>query len=195
MWDERYSNPEYVYGTEPNQFLAAHFNKIPKGRVLEIGAGEGRNGVFLAIKGYQVTAVDQSGVGLKKARRLAEEKGVEIETIEANLAEFKIEPGAWDGIVAIFCHLPRDLRSRVFADSIRGLAPNGVFLLEFFTTAQLKYNTGGPKDPTMLYSLTEAMSDFKGLAIEHAEELEREVNEGRHHSGTAAVIQLIARKS
>ncbi len=193
-WNQRYSIPDYVYGTEPNDFLAAQAHLIPKGRVLEIGAGEGRNSVYLAQQGYQVTAVDQSSVGLEKARKLATEKGVEIETIEASLAEFEIEPNQWQGIVAIFLHLPVSLRTRVLSKCVRGLVRNGIFILEAFTPSQLKYDTGGPKDPLELYTLYDLRNDLKGLNIEHGEELERDVNEGKRHSGRAAVVQVVGRK-
>ena len=194
MWNERYSIPDYVYGREPNDFLAAEMGKIPMGRVLEIGAGEGRNSVFLALQGYEVTSVDQSSVGLEKARKLAEEKGVEIETIEANLHDFEIEPEAWQGIVATFVHLTVDLRRRVLKKCVHGLANGGVLILEAFTPSQLKYDTGGPKDPMQLYTLADLRNDLVGLTIEYGEELERDVSEGKRHTGKAAVVQVVARK-
>ena len=88
MWDERYSAEEYVYGTSPNNFLEANFSSIPKGKVLSLAEGEGRNAVFLAKQGYSVTAVDASLVGLNKARKLAEDNGVVIEFIQADLANY-----------------------------------------------------------------------------------------------------------
>ena len=194
MWNERYSIKEYYYGLEPNDFLAGHYNEIPEGRVLEIGAGEGRNSVFLAKQGYEVTALDQSTVGLEKARKLAKDQGVEITTVEANLSEFEFDPDYWQGIIGIFCHLPVALRKRVLRNCMHGLATGGVILLEAFTPSQLKYNTGGPKDPLMLYTLADLRSDLAGLNFEYGEELEREVNEGNHHNGIAAVVQVLARK-
>lgn len=194
MWNERYSTEEYVYGTEPNQFLKEHADKIPEGKVLCLGAGEGRNAVYLAQQGYEVTAVDQSIVGLEKARKLAAEKGVNIETAEADLAEYRIDTGAWQGIVSVFLHLSADLRERVFSTCVQGLAENGVFILEAFTPSQLKYDTGGPKDPLMLYTLSDLTADLVGLNFEYAEELERELTEGNYHTGKAAVLQLVARK-
>jgi len=194
MWNERYSIPEYVYGTEPNDFVAAQVGKIPMGRVLEIGAGEGRNSVFLAQQGYEVTSVDQSSVGLEKARKLAEQKGVKIVTVEANLHDYEIEPEAWQGIVATFLHLPVGLRRRVLKHCAHGLAKGGVLILEAFTPSQLKYDTGGPKDPLELYTLEDLRADLVGLNIELGEELERNVSEGKRHTGKAAVVQVVARK-
>jgi SAM-dependent methyltransferase len=130
MWNQRYSAEHYVYGTEPNDFLAASLEQLPTGRVLCLAEGEGRNAVFLAALGNQVTAVDASSVGLAKARRLAAKHGVEIETLTCDLAELEIEPGAWDLIVSIFAHTPAPLRADLHRRVATGLRPGGVFLLE-----------------------------------------------------------------
>ena len=113
MWDERFSEPGFAYGTEPNDFLASVADRIPMGRVLSLAEGEGRNAVFLAGLGYEVTAVDSSRVGLAKAEGLAAERGVTIATVNADLADFEIEPGVWQGIISIFCHLPPVVRAAV----------------------------------------------------------------------------------
>lgn len=194
MWNERFSAPEFVYGTAPNDFLAASAAAIPAGPVLSIGDGEGRNGVFLAAQGHAVTSLDASPVGLAKARRLAAERGVSIETVEADLAVYHIAEGAYAGIVSIFCHLPSALRRRVHAQVVAGLMPGGVFVLEAYTPAQLAFGTGGPKDADMLPTLEGLRAELPGLAFEHAEELEREVHEGTLHAGRSAVVQLIARR-
>jgi 2-polyprenyl-3-methyl-5-hydroxy-6-metoxy-1,4-benzoquinol methylase len=110
VWDERYSPEEYAYGKTPNKFLEENFKVIPKGKVLSLAEGEGRNAVFLARQGYSVTAVDASPVGLQKAGKLAEANGVTIELIHADLADFEIGENRWDGIVSIFCPLPSALR-------------------------------------------------------------------------------------
>ena len=105
MWDERYSSEAYAYGKNPNQFLEENYKVIPKGKVLSLAEGEGRNAVFLAKQGYIVTAVDSSQIGLEKARKLAEENEVSIELINADLADFDLGDHEWDGIVSIFCPL------------------------------------------------------------------------------------------
>ena len=114
MWDERYSAAEYAYGTTANDFLAANASCIPKGNVLSLAEGEGRNAVFLALQGYSVTAVDASLVGLNKARKLAEENGVDIEFIHADLSDYDLGINQWHGIVSIFCPLPSTLRSQLY---------------------------------------------------------------------------------
>ncbi|HEY7118223.1 MAG TPA: class I SAM-dependent methyltransferase, partial [Tepidisphaeraceae bacterium] len=141
-WDERYGQPGFAYGDAPNDFLMAVAGRIPPGPVLMLGEGEGRNGVYLAGLGYDVVAVDQSEVGLAKARRRAEERGVRIRTQQADLAHFVIEPGAWAGVVSIFCHLPPAIRVPLHAAVVRGLRPGGVFVLEAYTSRQLGRGTG-----------------------------------------------------
>ena len=196
MWDERYDTEEYVYGTEPNNFLVSVADRIPRGgKVLSLGEGEGRNAVYLAKLGYSVTAVDQSAVGLKKAERMAVDNGVAIKTIVSDLAGFRIEPEAWDAVFSFFCHLDRDVRRRIFGQAARGLKPGGVFILEAFTPHQLKYNTGGPRKAGLMMTVLDLKDELKGLEFPRAVELEREVREGAHHKGKAAVVQILAQKA
>ena len=192
MWNERYSQPGFAYGTEPNEFLAAAAGQIPSGPVLSLGEGEGRNAAYLAGLGHRVVAVDQSQVGLAKARQLAADRGLSVETISADLDGYSIEPGAWAGIVSIFCHLPRRIRVPLYAAAARGLQPGGVFVLEAYTPKQLGRGTGGPQDPDMLVSLADLSEELAGLEFLHARELEREVREGEYHTGVASVVQVIA---
>ena len=130
MWEERYATDEYVYGTEPNEFLKANADQLKAGSVLCLGDGEGRNGVYLAARGHDVTAVDLSASALAKAEKLAAENGIRIKTVHADLEAFEIQPGRWDNIVSVFCHLPEPLREKVHAASAKGLTDGGVFLLE-----------------------------------------------------------------
>lgn len=190
MWNERYGKPGYAYGTEPNEFLVSVAPDIPRGKVLCLGEGEGRNAVYLASLGHEVVAVDQSEVGLAKAQELAAERGVKIRTIVADLGEFTIEPKSWQAVVSIFCHLPTALWTRVMTAAIAGLAPGGVFVLEAYTPDQLRYGTGGPREPERLLSLQTAMATLTGVRWKIARAIERDVHEGEYHSGRAAVVQL-----
>jgi SAM-dependent methyltransferase len=195
IWDERYSQPGFAYGDEPNEFLVSAAGNIPAGgRVLCLGEGEGRNAVFLGGLGHRVVAVDRSAVGLAKARQLAEVRGVAIETVQADLARFAIEPGTWAGIVSIFCHLPTTIRVPLHQAVVEGLSPGGAFILEAYTPAQLGRGTGGPTDADMLPSLAALSAELAGLEFSHALELEREVREGRYHTGRAAVVQVIGHR-
>lgn len=194
MWDERYSQAEYAYGKSPNDFLKQHIAGLNKGRSLCLADGEGRNSVFLAEHGHDVVAVDQSAPGMQKARQLAEEKSVSIEAVVADLGDFTIEQNSWDNIVSIFCHLPVELRRQVHASAVRGLKSGGVLLLEAYTPQQIQLGTGGPPVAEMTMTLELLQDELQGLEFLHAEEKQREVVEGLYHTGTGAVVQLIARK-
>jgi SAM-dependent methyltransferase len=193
MWNARYSRPGFVYGTEPNDFLVSEAARIPPGRVLSLGEGEGRNAVYLAELGYDVLAVDISLVGLQKAWQLAEERGVRIQTVAADLADFELEPRAWEGIISIFCHLPPPNRRRVHRQVLQGLRPGGVFILEAYTPKQLAYGTGGPPTADLLLSLDDLRPELAGLELLVARETERAVLEGSHHTGRGHVVQVVAR--
>ncbi len=194
VWDQRYGTDEYVYGTEPNAFLVEVADRIPHGRVLSLAEGEGRNAVYLAGLGCDVTAVDGSSVGLEKARRLAAERGVALHTVHSDLAAFTIEPDSWDAIVSIWAHLPRALRARLYGEAARGLVPGGAFVLMAYTPAQLEYRTGGPPVAELLVDLEAMREDLPGLDFEIGRELVLEVHEGRPHNGTSAVVQVLARR-
>jgi SAM-dependent methyltransferase len=194
FWNSRYNIPHYYYGESANVFVAAAASHIPAGPVLCLAEGEGRNAVHLATLGHRVTAVDQSEAGLTKARHLAATRGVEIETVAADLANYRIAPNAWAGIVATFAHLPPALRRQVHAAAVQGLRPGGVFILEAYTPAQLAFGTGGPKSPELLMSLAGLRAELAGLEFLVAHELERDVIEGDGHSGRGAVVQILARR-
>jgi SAM-dependent methyltransferase len=194
FWERRYSEPAYAYGTEPNAFLVEVADRIPPGPILCLAEGEGRNAAWLAGRGHAVTAVDASAAGLAKAAGLARERGVLLETVAADLADFRIKPGAWSGIVAIFAHLPPALRRTVHRTAAGGLVPGGAFVLEAFTPRQLAFGTGGPQKEELLYTLEMLREDLAGLNLEIGREVEREVVEGIYHTGPAAVVQVFARR-
>jgi len=132
MWDERYRGTEYAYGVEVNDFLRAQAEHIQPGPVLCLAEGEGRNAVFLALRGHPVSAVDFSAEGLRKAQRLAREHEVQLELIEADLASFDLGTERWSGIVSIFAHTPPEIRRRVHAAILPALRPGGVLVLEAY---------------------------------------------------------------
>jgi len=192
FWDERYRADEYAYGREPNDFLGAEAARIPRGRVLCLAEGEGRNAVFLARQGHDVTAVDFSAEGLGKTERLAREQGVHVTTVCADLATYQPEDDAFAGIVSIFAHLPPGVRKRVHAWVPRALVPGGVFILEAYRPEQLQFNTGGPRDATLLMSLAELRDELAPLKIEVGREIERQIDEGSYHRGASATVQVVA---
>jgi hypothetical protein len=195
FWNDRYTSDAYIYGEAPNGFLAEVTGHIPVGSVLCLAEVEGRNAVHLALQGFQVTAVDQSEVGLAKAHRLAKARGVELKTVVQDIQSYHIIPGAWAGITAIFAHLPPPLRAKVHAEAVLGLQPGGVFILEAYTPAQLSLGTGGPRSLELLMTLAGLREELAGLEFLIAREIEREVAEGQGNTGSGAVVQIVARRA
>ena len=202
MWDSRYSEEGYAYGVHPNDFLKATWSslRLPKNsKCLVLAEGQGRNAIFLAEQGMEVTAIDSSKVGLDKAQNLAAQRGVEIKTIQADLAEYDFHgtKNNWDAVVMIFGHFPPPIRTRVLDAIPEILRPGGYFLTECYTPAQLEYKTGGPLDAALMYSRELFESCFgqkKRLDTLRNEELVRDVVEGKYHTGKAAVVQFIGQK-
>ena len=194
MWDQRYNTPEYIYGKTPNDFLVEMIDRLPKGEVLSLAEGEGRNGVYLAQQGCRVTGVDSSAVALQKAQNLAAERGVQLTTLHRNLSELETEPAACVAVVPIFCHLPAPLRASLHRQVVQGLRPGGCLLLEAYTPRQLEFRTGGPPTIELMMDLKTLRQELKGLNLEHAREVERDIREGSYHNGRSAVVQILARK-
>ncbi len=193
MWDQRYGSDGYIYGTQPNSFLAENA-KLLTGPVLSLAEGEGRNAVFLASLGLEVLGVDGSEVGLAKARALAESRGLVVQTEVADLATYEPPENCYGSVVSISCHLPNAVRRRLHRLVERSLKPGGIFLLEGYTKSQLGRDTGGPKDPDLLAGRLELEEDFQNCELVLSQEIEREVIEGEYHSGLASVVQFIAKK-
>ncbi|MDC3250233.1 class I SAM-dependent methyltransferase [bacterium] len=191
MWDKKYDTAEYLYGKFPNDFLKGHYNSIPKGKVLLLADGEGRNSVFLAKQGYSVTAVDISQVGLDKAEKLSQECNVTIETICADLENFDLGKNKWDGIVAIYCHLPEAIRQSLYKRIEVAIKPSGTLLLESYRPEQLNFKTGGPPVASMMTSKEALLKELPNLSFSHLEAIDREVVEGTGHTGLGAVVQAI----
>lgn len=194
QWDERYSEPGYAYGTEPNDYLVSMAVHIPQGRVLSLAEGEGRNAAFLAQQGCDVTAVDSSAVGLQKAQELAVSKGLQIETVLMDLNDYDPGVDQWDAIISIFCHLPAEQRASLHRRVVQALKPGGVLLLEAYHPRQLEFATGGPGSASMMMTLEALQQELQGLELELVHEIERDVIEGKYHHGRAAVVQVLARK-
>lgn len=198
MWDERYKEDGFAYGTAPNDFLKSEYAQIPKGgRVLCLAEGEGRNAVFLAKQGYVVTAVDQSPVGLEKAQALAIKHGVEITTIVTDLADYDLGHEVWDGIVSIAAHVPEALRKSLHLQVIKSLKKDGAFILEAYTKRHIEMDgVGGPpparKDFFM--SLEALETELAGLKFVCGAEVVRHISEGKYHRGQSAVVQVVAVK-
>lgn len=195
-WDERFAKPGYLFGTAPNAFLAREAWRIPRhGRVLCVADGEGRNSVWLAQQGLEVTAFDFSPVALDKARRLAAERGVRVRYELASVEDWRWPAGEFDVVVAIFIQFVVPAARRVLFERMSAaLRPGGLLLVEGYTPAQLKYGTGGPKQVDQLYTEELLRQSFGALEIVELRAYEAELNEGTRHTGMSAVIDLVARK-
>ena len=170
-------------------------HRLPKaGSAIALGDGEGRNGVFLAEVGLQVTSVDLSEVGLSKARDLASTRGVAIQTVQADLEHYEITPESQDLIVSIYCHLPDAIRKLVHSRVEEALKPGGLFILEAFHHSQLKYQSGGPKTTDLLYDLEALTGDFQSLQILEALDGLCSLDEGARHSGLGHIVRLVLQK-
>lgn len=195
-WNERFSAPEYRFGKAPNRFLESQKHRLLKGQhALAVADGEGRNGVWLARQGLQVTSVDISPVGQAKARALAKEAGVSLEVVEADLATWAWPAAAYDVVAGIFMQFaPPPVRAKLFAGMKRALKPGGLLILEGYRPKQLEYGTGGPPVADNMYTRELLESAFGDMDILHLAEYDAVIEEGTGHKGMSALIDLVARK-
>lgn len=195
MWNDRYAEEAFAYGKEPNDFVCEVAAALPAGgRILCIAEGQGRNAVFLAERGFDVTAMDLSDVGMNRARELAAERGVRIETVVADLDGYDLGEELWDGVVAIFAHMPPSLRAVVHRGIVRALEPGGAVILEAYTPEQLNHRTGGPPVMDLLMCPETLRAEFDGLEFELLRDGERHISEGKYHEGISHTVQLLGRK-
>jgi SAM-dependent methyltransferase len=197
MWNQRFTDEDYVFGREPNEYLRAKTPLLPPGgRVLCVADGEGRNSVWLASQGMKVEAFDISAVGVEKARRLAAEAGVSVEFNVAECDTWAWSPASHDAVVAIFVQFADPaMRERLFANMVGALKPGGVLVLQGYTPKQLDYKTGGPGELSHLYTADLIRESFKTLQPVELVEYEAELNEGARHAGRSALLGFVARKS
>ena len=193
-WNERYSEPGFAYGEEPNEFLRSWLTDREPGRILFPAEGEGRNAVYAAALGWQTDALDFSAVAQEKALALAQRRGAAIHYEIMDFATAELPESAYDAVALIFVHQPELLRQRLHRIVTQTLKPGGVLLLEAFSKAQLPLSSGGPKDPALLYDPETLRGDFHGLHLLSLTETTTELAEGPYHAGTAQVIRLIAEK-
>ena len=196
LWDKKFSREGYFYGFEPNAFIASKTELlVPKGEVLCLGEGEGRNAVFLASKGFDVTALDASPIGMSKALMMATNKGVSFQVELLDLEQWK-PTKCYDAVVTSYLHLEDPLRTQAFQQAIQTLKTDGYFIGEFFSLNQIPRESGGPKKPDLLYTLESLASIFstKDCEILHLQEEDVPLDEGKGHQGDALVIRVIVKK-
>lgn len=196
MWDQRYDREDYLFGTEPNAFLASCADLLQPGEsALAVADGEGRNSVFLAERGLAVVAFDASSVGLAKAGGLAEAKGVTVDYRLAAIEDWGWESERFDVVAAIFIQFAGPaLRAAIFDGMKRTLKPGGLLILEGYRPKQLDYGTGGPSARENLYTRALLEEAFGDMEILRLDEHDSPIHEGAGHGGMSALIDLVARK-
>ncbi|MDP2303260.1 MAG: class I SAM-dependent methyltransferase [Ignavibacteria bacterium] len=194
QWNDRFNSEEYVYGTEPNEFFKASISKIKPGRLLLLGEGEGRNGVYAAKNGWTVDAYDWSESAKIKALKLARANNCLIDYKVEDLVNIILHFNMYDAVGLIFLHLEEDLRESIHARVINTLKPGGKVILESYSKEQLNYSSGGPKSSELLYSLEDIVTDFNLLNYELLTKEKVILNEGELHKGEAMVIRMIGVK-
>jgi 2-polyprenyl-3-methyl-5-hydroxy-6-metoxy-1,4-benzoquinol methylase len=200
FWDNRYNQQEYVYGTNPNAFLKKSLDQINmKGKILFPGEGEGRNAVYAATEGWEVSAFDYSKSAKDKALKLASENNVIINYAISDISDTDYVEGYFDAIVLIFAHFPPGLRNPYHKHLLKFLKKDGIIILEGFSKEHIAFQksnpwAGGPKNLEMLFSSEEIENDFKGCDILLLKEEIIQLNEGAYHKGKASVIRFIGKK-
>ncbi|PLW95616.1 MAG: SAM-dependent methyltransferase [Marinilabiliales bacterium] len=193
FWDERYASEEYIYGTEPNKFFAGCIAEYTPGKILFPAEGEGRNAVYAAKHGWEVTAFDLSIEGKRKAERLAQSENVSIDYLHGGFEDMPFPPASFDCVVLIYAHFPkhRELYHKMVSEWLK---PGGVLILEGFEKAQKNRSTGGPGNSAMLFSREEMKIDFQSLSKLTIEEKLITLDEGELHVGVASVIRVLGIK-
>jgi SAM-dependent methyltransferase len=193
QWDERYSGTEFEWTTRPNQFVAAELADLPPGRALDLAAGEGRNTVWLAGRGWRVTAVDFSRVGLDKGRKLSAVRGVDeaqVDWIVADLRDYEPERDAYDLALIAYLQVSPALRATVLARAAAALAPGGTAFVVGHDLANLTEGVGGPQDPDVLYTPEAVRAELPGLRVVWAGRVRRTVE---RDGGTATAVDTLVR--
>ncbi|MDY0079983.1 MAG: class I SAM-dependent methyltransferase [Ignavibacteriaceae bacterium] len=193
-WEERYGSSDYVYGVEPNDYFRQELSKLKPGMLLLLGEGEGRNATFASKNGWSVDAVDWSEEARNKAHRLSRSHNVIFNYIVADITQYTPDTEKFDAVALIYIHLPEYERQELFKKIFNALKPGGKLILEAFDIDQIKYKSGGPSSPDLLYSL----EDIVELCIDYNfDNISKEViqlSEGRLHKGDAAVIRFTGTK-
>ena len=198
-WNERYRDVVFAYGEDPNEYLKEELEKLPIGKILFPAEGEGRNAVYAAQLGWDVSAFDISQEGKNKAIQLAEKKGVTIDYQVGLLEDLNFESEQFDAIALIYAHFPANIKSAYHQKLNSLLKKGGTIIFESFSKKHLAYvmaneNVGGPKDIDSLFSIDEIKADFPQYTIIELVEQDVELSEGLYHNGTGSVIRFVGEK-
>ncbi len=174
-WDARYAAQELVWSAEPNRFVVEELADLPPGRALDVAAGEGRNAIWLAARGWRVTAVDFSRVAVEKGRRIAAARGVEVEWLVADVRTYRPPAGGFDAVLVAYLHLVPDELAPVLRTAAAAVAPGGTMLVVGHDLSNLTEGVGGPQDPRLLYTVEGVVANLPGLRVVRAERARRPV--------------------
>ncbi|MBS2965339.1 class I SAM-dependent methyltransferase [Actinocrinis puniceicyclus] len=174
-WDERYRQTQSVWGSAPNVFVERLFSGLEPGRALDLACGEGRNALWLAGRGWRVTAVDFSAVALAKGRAQARARGLDLDWVAADVTGYRPQPAAFDAVLVAYLHLPGDVLGPLLRGAAEAVAPGGTLLVVGHDAANPAEGVGGPQDPEVLYTAAALAGHVPGLHIERAERVERRV--------------------
>ena len=197
FWNQRFNKEEFIFGKEPNEYLALQARNYlkPNHKVLCIADGEGRNGVWLATQGMQVVGFDASDIALKKAKQFAKDNQVEVDYSFSDTDSFDWQENAYDAVIGIFIQFADpQMRERIFQQTHKTLKPGGIFILQGYTPKQLEYKTGGPSLIEHLYTEQMIRDLAKEFQILDLRCYEKELNEGARHAGMSALLGLVAKK-
>ena len=194
-WEQRFDNDSYIFGEEPNEYLRSQLKLLKPGNVLSIADGEGRNSVWLAKKDFEVDAFDFSSNAIRKAQRLADANNVIVNFHNIDWQSFNWKKNHYDNIVGIFFQFagPED-RMKIFNHTDASLKPGGVVVLQGYSTAQMKFNTGGPGKLEHLYDEKILVTAFKHYELLDIRTYESEIHEGTSHKGMSGLIGFVAKK-
>lgn len=194
-WDDRYRQPGFAYGKSPNQFFKEQLATLTPGRILMPADGEGRNGVYAATRGWQVTSTDLSTEGQTKALLLATELQTTLTYLTGDLEDLSFPPAAFDAIGLIYAHFLAEKKSLLHRQLNTYLKPGGIIIFEAFSKNHIANpQVGGPTDQDVLYSVEEIRDDFHNYEVLLLKEEEIELNEGMYHNGRGRVIRFVGRK-
>ncbi|MDH5672596.1 MAG: class I SAM-dependent methyltransferase [Myxococcales bacterium] len=192
QWDQRYAGAELLWSAGPNAFVEAELSGVSGGRALDLAAGEGRNAIWLAERGLEVTAVDFSQVALDRGGEIAARRGVQVHFERADVLSYAPQIGAYDVVLLSYLHLPWDGMERVFEIACRALSPGGVLLVIGHDVDNLERGHGGPPDAAVLYrpgQVAQAL-ERRALTVERAEQVERKVQTS---TGVARALDALVR--
>ncbi len=194
IWNDRYGGGKYIFGKEPNEYFKSKLDTLTPGSIYLPGDGEGRNGVYAAENGWNVTSVDFSEIAVQRAKEFASQRDVNLDFQFINLITEELPKNKYDVVGVSFLHFNGKNKGIVYRKLRDSLKIGGFLILECFSTEQVKLNSGGPRKKDSLYTTEELKSYFNGFQFIEAEDIKTQLHEGEGHQGDAYVVRMFARK-